>query len=180
MKRREKKELNKIIRKKNPWIAAVLNIIPGVGYLYLGKRKVFSFLLLLAISITFIDAIINPMQRLLPPLISWFSAIIVTFVFMFDAFVETKNITNPKARLTQKIKKKNPWIAAILNLIPGLGYLYLGKRKIFYLFLLIIVIGSVYQFIYPWPKTPDTPLSWIIMILIIFAFMYDAFREARE
>jgi len=31
------------------------------------------------------------------------------------------------------MRNKNPWIAGILNIIPGLGYLYVGKREpIFY------------------------------------------------
>ena len=30
---------NKTRKNKNPWVAGVLNIIPGLGYLYLGKRK---------------------------------------------------------------------------------------------------------------------------------------------
>jgi len=79
------------------------------------------------------------------------------------------------------MKRKNPWVAAILNIIPGPGYLYLGKRKVFsYLLLSAILIGVTDRLLNPWPDMPNTPLSLIGTILFVFAFMYDAFIEAKK
>jgi len=75
---------------------------------------------------------------------------------------------------------KNPWIAGILNIIPGLGYLYLGKRKVFAgLLLLSLLIGFIDGFLNPWPEIPITLLLLIEIALLLFAFMYDAYQEAK-
>lgn len=41
-------EKRKMKRSKEPGIAAVLNIIPGLGYIYIGTRKTFASLLLVS------------------------------------------------------------------------------------------------------------------------------------
>src|SRR3989344_7623691 len=149
---------------KNPWIAGILNIIPGLGYLYLGKRKVFAGLLLLSLLITIMDKIFNPWPDMSTTLFYWIEGTLILSAFFYDAFMETKN------KPGDKMKKKNPWIAFILNVIPGLGYLYLGKRKVFsYLFFLFIFITIMDAVVNPLQETPlATPLFLTGAIVILF------------
>lgn len=82
------------------------------------------------------------------------------------------------------MKLKKPWLAVLLNVILGLGYLYNGKRKIFGSILLIgfiLIILECFYFVNigsPLPKV--TAFSYIAGFLYLFAFMYDAYLEARE
>lgn len=47
--------------KKNPWVAAGLNIIiSGLGYIYVGNRREFGFLLLAGEIMTFFALVQNP------------------------------------------------------------------------------------------------------------------------
>ncbi|PIN91020.1 hypothetical protein COU57_02325 [Candidatus Pacearchaeota archaeon CG10_big_fil_rev_8_21_14_0_10_32_14] len=178
----EKKKtlFNKNLKKKNPWIAAFLNIIPGLGYLYLSKRIIFAILLLFVDIVFQIDLMYNPSQDVsFPPLLI---ASLVLFIigFMYDAYFETKKLNGDKT--TKNLKKKNPWIAAFLNIISGLGYLYLGKRKVFAILLLAsIIVYNIALFFTPSIQiSPKTPLFWIGSLIYFIAFIYDAYKEAKE
>ncbi|MBI4170949.1 MAG: hypothetical protein HY514_04590 [Candidatus Aenigmarchaeota archaeon] len=78
-------------------------------------------------------------------------------------------------------KRKNPWIAAILNFILwGLGYLYNGKRLALGLLLLI---GDMMQNIIWLFVGADLPLmlaAVISFVLISIGLAYDAFKEAKK
>lgn len=78
---------------------------------------------------------------------------------------------------------KNPWIAAILNtIIAGLGYLYLGRRKEFG-FLLIASDALAYYWFFTNPeaqKAFESPLITISWILLVAAFAWDAYKEAKQ
>ena len=84
-------------------------------------------------------------------------------------------------------KSKNKWIAAILNfLLPGLGYWYVGKKKI------IVSLGffilSIWVAIHDWNEITNILagkmhitehfLLFIILYPIIFA--YNAYADAEE
>ncbi|MCL5410826.1 MAG: hypothetical protein M1324_03145 [Patescibacteria group bacterium] len=80
------------------------------------------------------------------------------------------------------MKNKRPWLAIVLNIIlPGLGYLYVGRRKVFgYL----LTISSITSWI--WFPTKDfipliihSPMINIGLILVTVAFAYDAYIEAK-
>jgi uncharacterized membrane-anchored protein YitT (DUF2179 family) len=79
--------------------------------------------------------------------------------------------------------KKKPWLAALLNvLVTGLGYLYVGKRVIFGIILIIVeILGYVWAFtdlrVFP---LLDNPLLYIVSILYIAAFALDAYKTAKE
>jgi len=166
------------MKKKNPWLAGILNIIPGLGYLYLGKRRVFSYLLLLIFLMGIIDGFINPNQKIPNTPIFWTSLIIVLFAFMYDAFNEARRVANKKIK--QLNKKKNPWVAGILNIIPGLGYLYIGKRKVFSYLLLFSTLLNILDISFnSIPPPLNTPLYLTSFFLMFFAFMSDAFIEAK-
>jgi hypothetical protein len=81
-------------------------------------------------------------------------------------------------------KNKLAWLAALLNIITGLGYIYNGKRKFFGFILLIgylfVVLEQFYLMYINYPLPDNTSLSFIAGLLFIFAFMYDAYREAKE
>lgn len=78
-------------------------------------------------------------------------------------------------------KKKNAWLAAILNLlIPGLGYLYLRVRTLFASLLLISdVIGVLTVFINP-VDIQLSPLMWLSLVLYEIGFAIDAYNEAKK
>lgn len=86
---------------------------------------------------------------------------------------------------------KKPWLAALFNIILfGLGYLYIGTRTTFTLFLLassiafwIFFIG--YSFIpcpSEWCEAPWILFDWLWLLsvlLLISAFAIDAYKEAQ-
>ncbi len=82
-------------------------------------------------------------------------------------------------------RRKNPWIAAILNVIlSGLGYLYIGTRRTFAVLLIITELAS-YVFL-------TTPAGSAIMseanslffnaiaVLYVLAFAIDGYNEAKK
>jgi len=72
---------------------------------------------------------------------------------------------------------KNPWVAAVLNfLLPGLGYVYVGKRVGFGTGLLLSSI-----FLY-WGISLGnlTPIVLIDSIILTLLFAYDGYRTAEE
>lgn len=75
-------------------------------------------------------------------------------------------------------EKKKPWLAALLNfVVPGLGYVYAGKRQIFGIGLVIwgiIALGWYFT-------SKETSLllavdSFVISILLA----YDGYKTAEE
>lgn len=81
---------------------------------------------------------------------------------------------------------KNPKLAAFLNIVPGLGYIYLGKRIAFAITLIVAgivtIIASAYnpllQPYYDAPLNNWDHLTGLGTIAMIVAFMYDAYTEA--
>ncbi len=78
-----------------------------------------------------------------------------------------------------KKDKKNPWVAAVLNfLLPGAGYLYVGKREIFGGLLLISLVPAIIgEIIAP---SPFNLALLFAEVIIIIAFAYDGFEMAKE
>ena len=81
---------------------------------------------------------------------------------------------------------KNKWLAAALNILPGVGYLYLGVRTPFAVILLLllpaIVIAGVFDPALSSSSSSDSSLSWgtlLILAIPAIAFIVDAFNEAR-
>jgi len=79
------------------------------------------------------------------------------------------------------MKGKNPWIAAFLNLIfPGIGYLYIGKRKWFaYILIAAMVSGIIADIEYIDLNRTDLITLLLSGFLWFFAFAYDAYAEAK-
>ena len=73
---------------------------------------------------------------------------------------------------------KKPWLAAHLNFhFYGVGYLYIGKRVLFGVLLLIVgIIESVYWFS-ALTMPPEVIAAGIIGAV---AFAYDGYKDARE
>lgn len=74
---------------KDPMFAAVLNIIPGLGYVYLGQRKIFSYLLLLAVLLGTIDIFVTPyVEEDIPvSVLSTLSYVVFAIAFITDAYL---------------------------------------------------------------------------------------------
>jgi len=89
-------------------------------------------------------------------------------------------------------RKKNPWIAAILNLLFwGLGYIYNGKRVLFGVLILIadlsftlaVILAGMTSGDYSLISDSDLiggALMTVFGILITAAFASDAYKEAKE
>jgi hypothetical protein len=81
---------------------------------------------------------------------------------------------------------KNPWIAGGLNLIPGLGYLYVGVRTVFAGLLLGGVVAMFVAGFDPAlsdvnavsESTPFSPWEVLGMVLLGASFIVDGYKEA--
>jgi len=75
----------------------------------------------------------------------------------------------------QQIRK--PWLAALLNLLlPGLGYVYTGKRVGFgvgILFTSLILFYGV-------PSSAISNILWLDSFIMALLFAYDGYRTAEE
>ena len=81
------------------------------------------------------------------------------------------------------MKKRKPWLSGLLNaIIPGLGYIYNGKRKFLGYFLTFgIIIGMSADYYYNFESTAITSIyHWIGGLMIYAAFIYDAYSEAKN
>ena len=73
--------------------------------------------------------------------------------------------------------QKKPWVAALLNiLLPGLGYVYVGKRSGFGIG---IILTAVLLY---WGVTfRDLPtVVWIDGFVMALLFAYDGYKDAQE
>lgn len=92
---------------------------------------------------------------------------------------------------------KNPIIAAILNIIPELGYLYIGRRKFFGVSVLFACLSffaaqvayEVHLLNNPVLEAPISivsttgfiySLALIALLVLVVAFMYDAYQDAQH
>ena len=79
---------------------------------------------------------------------------------------------------------KNKWLAAALNLIPGIGYIYIGgTRLVFGVMLLIFWLVNILAGLYGPAVVDNTPSSiWDILIplALVSAFVVDAYLEAKR
>lgn len=94
--------------------------------------------------------------------------------------------------------RKSPAIAALLNIIPGLGYLFIGRRKLLGVALIGFSTVSVLSqmmydsFLYDRfseeelaiPTSSGLGITYSIAILMLLglvaAFMYDAYNDAKS
>lgn len=78
--------------------------------------------------------------------------------------------------------KKNPWLAAILNvLISGVGYIYVGKRVLFGVLLLISDL-IVYYFILSDANFSKNFLNGPVILcglIVTAAFALDGYNDAK-
>jgi len=100
-----------------------------------------------------------------------------------------------------KKHKKNPWIAALLNLLfLGAGYIYNGRRLLVGISFMIFGFSVAFSTILPSPQFSESFLSQymssltetdlnilsiqgfleMFYILIPIALAYDAYKEAQE
>lgn len=93
---------------------------------------------------------------------------------------------------------KNPVVAALLNIIPGLGYIYVGRRKAFGIIIIIFLIIAVtaqeaydrHLLVNLGEEAISVPidseigklgtLAVSMLPILIGAFMYDAYQDARR
>lgn len=78
--------------------------------------------------------------------------------------------------------KKNRILAVLLNLFTGgLGYVYLGKRKLFgWMIFIGVLLSFVWYFTFPFSKLVVENI-WIILSSLVFliALAFDAYKEAK-
>lgn len=94
--------MNKILA-KNPWLGAILNaLLPGVVYLFVGRRNKFGALLVLGIIFAFFSSKNNPEITQPSGIISVFSVIFIQLAFAVDGYNECKDA---KMEIINKEKK---------------------------------------------------------------------------
>lgn len=73
---------------KHPWLAALLNfIIPGAGYLYLGKRKVFGTLLVAATLLVLVPSFTAAQpEKFFSSTWEILAQLVMAAAFAFDAY----------------------------------------------------------------------------------------------
>lgn len=79
--------------------------------------------------------------------------------------------------------RNNPWIAAVLNFfIPGLGYVYAGKKVVFSTILLIGMILYVFWVISlpDMQQTLDTIWLNASLFFIMLGFAVDGYQEVKK
>ncbi|MDO8481223.1 MAG: hypothetical protein Q7S65_05440 [Nanoarchaeota archaeon] len=84
----------KQVAKKSPWAAAILNVlILGAGYLYVGKRKTFAYLLLAGQLLCFVGWYVLGWAALTTRssnLYILLASLVLNFAFAYDAYHEAK------------------------------------------------------------------------------------------
>ena len=73
---------------------------------------------------------------------------------------------------------KKPWLAAVLNFFFfGVGYIYVGRRVLFGILLIIVgIVDGIF-----WLSTGSMPPQFIATTFVISgAFAYDGYRDAEE
>jgi uncharacterized membrane-anchored protein YitT (DUF2179 family) len=77
---------------KIPWLAAVLNILlAGLGYLYIGKRKTFGILLIIAEVFNFVWIFTNPaVLAMFRNIWITVAGVLYTLAFAIDAYLLAK------------------------------------------------------------------------------------------
>jgi hypothetical protein len=83
---------------------------------------------------------------------------------------------------------KNPTITALLNIIPGVGYLYVGRKSVFAILLILgLVLSMTSSYLDPrlaeyYASTEFSLWDWVALLGFLSAvggFMYDAYQEAE-
>lgn len=88
---------------KNPWLGAVLNaILPGIVYLFVGKRNKFGAFLILGIIFAIFSSQSDSNTTRLTDAISLFSVIFIQLAFAVDGYNECNEA---KILLSEKEKK---------------------------------------------------------------------------
>jgi hypothetical protein len=91
----------------------------------------------------------------------------------------------PKCGHPVKRREKRAWLAGLLNfLLPGLGYLYNGRRIFFGILLLLAVILDLTKAfgndpIFISTQCIGTRTSLIASLILALAFALDGLREAK-
>ena len=140
------------------WILSLL--VPGAGQLYCGARTrgVATLVIFSACVAVFV---LTPVR--------WIGVRLAIMLYAFaglDAYltaVEVNRGVDPDA-------EDNPRVAGLLNLTThGFGYVYLGWKFGFVLFLLLVSIGRAFGMIAP-----------LLVEAVSFALAADAFRSGRK
>jgi len=97
---------------KNKWLAAALNLIVGLGYIYLGGiRRVFGIMMLVSwVSIMLASIAFSPYSTdsvsTSTLVLGWFTIFMFVLPFVVDAFLEAQRINKERAKGLQRTGKK--------------------------------------------------------------------------
>lgn len=77
-------------------------------------------------------------------------------------------------------ENKKPWLSALINFIlPGIGYVYNGKRVGFGLGVFLVLFMD-YFIVASYENVSLMGASFIISIFLGILFAYDGYQEAKE
>jgi len=82
-------------KKKNPWIAATLNLLfYGAGYVYAGKRKILGWGLLAVFVVMSAEFFLGAIDHIKDPISThMISTTLLSFVLAYDGYKVVKNET---------------------------------------------------------------------------------------
>jgi len=86
-----------------------------------------------------------------------------------------KHITQKTKTTNSKLKYKRPWLAALLNTLPGIGYLYVDRiwRFVVLLFFWVFIVGLMRVFL-------PVELRRILEGIVWFGTIFDAYIIAKK
>lgn len=130
---------------KKPWLAALLNIVPGLGYLYLDRKRAFGWLLLTAIVIATSAMLISEDSAISSSLkagdiVALIGSLLMWIAFMFDAYKLASNQSRKADYVTntELVKLRTPsqhragMIIAGLTLLAGVGFVIICWAHYYY------------------------------------------------
>lgn len=170
--------------KKKTFMAS---LIPGFGHFYIGLRarggifllaQIICFILMENMNFNYSDSssILSFQSFNIGSIIrSFFGVLYVCSIL--DAVVCYENIFTGKIDLNDEVseeKRDRKLIGMILNIIPGVGHLFLGKinkgKSLLLLFFLVYIVANVI----------NLQIFKIVLILLIILSVLDLYRDNTE
>ncbi|MER3492285.1 MAG: signal peptidase I [Mastigocladus sp. ERB_26_2] len=138
---------------KEPWLAVNLSsLFPGIGQIYSGKKSKGYFLIFFYLGLYIIGLwqILSPPGNVFIGLVLLFICFLLWVWNLFDAFGSAKRNNTADFESLRK-QNKDPWLAMFLSqILLGTGHFYIGKWLFGILFLLTIILISIFlPFILP-------------------------------
>ncbi len=155
---------------KEPWLAVNLSMIwPGIGQIYSGNVLRGWIFIVIQVLLYFVTLclLISSEINIIGLLIIFLTLnILIVVLSCFDAYKCAKNANTINFERVRK-QNKDPWRAVFLSrIIPGLGHLYIGKKIVGFLLLVV------------WGVSFIIPLISILLLILSPLVIYHSYIAA--